>query len=231
MRTRDKVLRDKSNIWYVVVGGESYHVVNKDIVDTISTKATSARLVVARKDEASISIFMGDFEPFQMKKDLLPFSTNAQQYQFHVEGAESEVRVSEIDGYSLRLLSDAPQVVRLAEEVTVAGQLIEGAVCQVIINAYERKAIARARCIAHYGPSCVVCGFNFGAVYGQLADGFIHVHHIKPLSEIGAEYEVDPVADLRPVCPNCHAVIHLGGECRGIEEVRKLLQRSTIPNS
>jgi hypothetical protein len=120
-----------------------------------------------------------------------------------------------------------PQTVRLAEEVTVSAGLTEGAVCQVVINAYERNPIARALCIAHYGSSCVVCGFNFGAAYGPLADGFIHVHHVKPLSEIGAEYEVDPVADLRPVCPNCHAVIHLARECRDIEEVRQLWQLGT----
>jgi len=124
----------------------------------------------------------------------------------------------------------APQVVLLPEEVTASGELIEGAVCQVVINAYERNPIARARCIAHYGRYCVVCGFDFGIMYGPLAEGFIHVHHAKPLSEIGAEYEVDPVADLRPVCPNCHAVIHLGGECRGIEEVRQLLHTGTTPN-
>ncbi len=119
----------------------------------------------------------------------------------------------------------------LADQVTVSDTLIEGTVRQVIINAYERNPIARARCIAHYGPSCVVCGFNFGAVYGPFADGFIHVHHVKSLSAIGAEYEVDPIADLRPVCPNCHAVIHLGGKCRGIEEVRRLLRRGTAGNS
>jgi HNH endonuclease len=123
-----------------------------------------------------------------------------------------------------------PQTVRLAEEVSVSSPLIEGAVCQVFINAYERNPIARARCITHYGPTCVVCGFNFGAAYGPLAEGLIHVHHIKPLSAIGAEYEVDPISDLRPVCPNCHAIIHLGGECRGIEEVRQLLRGGPTGN-
>jgi predicted HNH restriction endonuclease len=68
-----------------------------------------------------------------------------------------------------------------------------------------------------------VCGFNFGAAYGELAEGFIHVHHIRPLSEIGEEYKVDPISDLRPVCPNCHAIIHLGGETRSIEEVKQLV--------
>ena len=57
----------------------------------------------------------------------------------------------------------------------------------------------------------------------RLFAGFIHVHHLRPLSEIRGEYMVDPVADLCPVCPNCHAVIHYGGRLRGIDEVRQLL--------
>jgi hypothetical protein len=107
-------------------------------------------------------------------------------------------------------------------EVPESSSCVEGATRRISVNAYERNPVARSRCIDHYGKTCVVCGFNFGETYGSLAEGFIHVHHLKPLSEIGEEYEVDPIADLRPVCPNCHAVIHLGGECRTIEEIRKL---------
>jgi predicted HNH restriction endonuclease len=124
----------------------------------------------------------------------------------------------------------------LEESSAVPGELpegqpfLEGAVQRVLVNSYERDPRARRRCITHYGLSCVVCGFNFGAVYGPLAEGFIHLHHVKPLSEIGAEYAVDPIADLRPVCPNCHAVIHLGGGCRRIEEVRQFLGLATTPN-
>jgi putative restriction endonuclease len=116
-----------------------------------------------------------------------------------------------------------PEGEALPEEVRVRERLIEGSICRVVVNAYERNPVARARCIAHYGAKCVVCNFDFGATYGPLADGFIHVHHLKPLCEIGTAYEVDPIADLRPVCPNCHAVIHLGGEYRKIEELKLML--------
>jgi predicted HNH restriction endonuclease len=125
----------------------------------------------------------------------------------------------------------------LSEATALPGELLpdqtlqEGAVRQVLVNRYERDPQARQRCIAHYGPTCVVCGFNFGARYGTLAEGFIHVHHLVPLSEIGAEYTVDPIADLRPVCPNCHAVIHLDGECRSIEEVRDFLTEADSRSS
>jgi predicted HNH restriction endonuclease len=115
----------------------------------------------------------------------------------------------------------------LPEEIVQPDGLTEGAVRTITVNAYERNPEARRRCIAYYGPSCVACGFDFGVTYGSFAEGFIHVHHVKPLSEIGTEYEVDPVADLRPVCPNCHAVIHLGGGCRSIDEIRRLLGRET----
>ena len=60
-------------------------------------------------------------------------------------------------------------------------------------------------------------------VYGERGVGFIHVHHLKPLSEISKEYEVDPIGDLRPLCPNCHAMIHRRPEM-GIEELKELIQ-------
>jgi predicted HNH restriction endonuclease len=111
----------------------------------------------------------------------------------------------------------------LPDELDAAAPIHEGARYQVLVNAYERNTEARRRCLAAHGTTCCICGFNFGVVYGPDAEGYIHVHHVKPLSEIGEEYEVDPVADLRPVCPNCHAVLHLGGRCRLLEEVRQLL--------
>lgn len=111
----------------------------------------------------------------------------------------------------------------LSEEVAATPILFEGAVRNVTVNAYERNPVARQKCIAAHGTTCCICGFSFGARYGPVAEGYIHIHHVRPLSKIGKEYVVDPVEDLQPVCPNCHAVVHLGGECRSIKEVRRLL--------
>lgn len=97
---------------------------------------------------------------------------------------------------------------RLPEEVPISQQLWEGAVRIVRVNAYERNAVARQACLDHWGTRCCVCGFDFEAVYGDLGAGYIHVHHLVPLAEIAEEYEVNPIEDLRPVCPNCHAMIH-----------------------
>ena len=84
----------------------------------------------------------------------------------------------------------------------------EGSVRQILVNAYERSPELRRACIEHWGMKCVACGFSFDAAYGALGSGFIHVHHLTPLAEVGGEHEVDPIRDLQPVCANCHAVIH-----------------------
>ena len=121
------------------------------------------------------------------------------------------------------MVEERSQQSNLPEQIAEPSLYVEGAVRQISVNAYERNPAARAACIQHYGESCVICGFNFGAMFGPTAEGHIHVHHLKPLAEIGEEYDVDPVADLRPVCPNCHAVLHLGGDSRSIEDVRQML--------
>lgn len=99
----------------------------------------------------------------------------------------------------------------------------EGSRIQVVTNAYERNPDARRRCVSFYGYLCSVCGFDFEKVYGDLGKDFIHVHHLKPVSEIGEEYEIDPIQDLRPVCPNCHAMLHRGRTTRSIAELRLLI--------
>ena len=106
--------------------------------------------------------------------------------------------------------------------------LFEGTKKQVIVNAYERNPKARQECIDKYGYNCIICGFNFEKAYGGIGKKFIHVHHIKPLSEIKEEYKVDPIEDLRPVCPNCHAMLHRKKEAYKIEEIRSLLAKDYL---
>jgi 5-methylcytosine-specific restriction protein A len=66
---------------------------------------------------------------------------------------------------------------------------------------------------------------TFRERYGETMKDFIHVHHLVPLSDVGMTYQVDPIADLRPVCPNCHAVIHSVDPPLSIEEARALSAR------
>ena len=98
----------------------------------------------------------------------------------------------------------------------------EGHLKSVVVNKYERSSIARQKCIEHFGCKCLICGIDFEKAYGDIGKGFIHVHHLVPLHNIGKEYVVDYRRDLIPVCPNCHAMIHRldGGEAMSVEEIK-----------
>jgi hypothetical protein len=116
---------------------------------------------------------------------------------------------------------DAPPV-EIPSQVGESRTMYEGQPHLVELTRYERDPQARMACIVHYGERCQACDFDFGRVYGPAAAGLIHVHHLTPLSTVGVEYAVDPIRDLRPVCPNCHAVIHSRTPPYTIEEVRRM---------
>lgn len=128
--------------------------------------------------------------------------------------------ISSLDGYKC-VINDA----QLPEELPHGIEYQEGAVQQIKVNRYERDRKARDVCLSHYGHICQICTTKLSNTYGAIAENFIHVHHVKPLSEIGEAYLVDPIADLIPVCPNCHAVIHLKNPSYSPEEVRAMIWR------
>jgi hypothetical protein len=103
----------------------------------------------------------------------------------------------------------------------------EGALTRITVNSYERNPRARRVCIQYHGLSCAACGFNFADRFGDIGLGFIHVHHLKPLSEIREGYELDPINDLSPVCPNCHAMLHRRRPAYSIEELKIILRSNT----
>ena len=109
------------------------------------------------------------------------------------------------------------------DEIDSEESLVEGARREVTVNAYERNPKARHICLKKHGYRCAVCEMSFKEYYGDIGRGFIHVHHIKELSSIRGEYKVDPVKDLCPVCPNCHAMLHTKKPALSVDELRQHL--------
>lgn len=99
----------------------------------------------------------------------------------------------------------------------------EGAPRKTCGITYERDRRNRAAAIAIHGTACSACGLEFGVRYGQVAEGFIEVHHTRPLSSADEAYIVNPVKDLIPLCPNCHAVAHRRNPPLTVEEIKDLL--------
>ncbi|WP_085592316.1 HNH endonuclease [Pseudomonas sp. B14(2017)] len=84
----------------------------------------------------------------------------------------------------------------------------EGSKTSYFGTRYERRKDLRVKAIAIHGLDCKACGFDFEQAYGEHAKGFIHVHHVVPISDFGGEKAVNPETDLVTLCANCHAVVH-----------------------
>lgn len=106
-----------------------------------------------------------------------------------------------------------------------ATDMLEGGRTTVQVNRFERDQAARRRCIQIFGTACSVCGFDFSEIYGDIGAGFIHVHHLTPLSMIGKRYKVNASTDLRPVCPNCHEMLHMKTPPLLIEELKAKISK------
>lgn len=101
---------------------------------------------------------------------------------------------------------------------------LEGAANLEYGNRYERNRLARLACIEHHGTVCAACRFDFEQIYGAIGQGYIHVHHIIPISLFGEEHTIDPINDLIPVCPNCHAMLHQSNPPMSVANLIALLQ-------
>jgi predicted HNH restriction endonuclease len=104
----------------------------------------------------------------------------------------------------------------------------EGKAKSRFVTTYERNPKYRKQAIAIHGTSCVACGFNFGRIYGEYAIGFIHVHHVVPVSEFESPKKIDPETDLIPLCANCHSVVHRKkSETLSIKQLRALIESAS----
>jgi 5-methylcytosine-specific restriction protein A len=106
---------------------------------------------------------------------------------------------------------------------TASETVSEGAVRRVERNAYERSPKARQQCVAYYGPRCFVCQMTFDEKYGPKARGLIHLHHLAQIYG-KRRHKTNPIRDLRPLCPNCHLVIHRKEPPYSIRQVKQMLE-------
>jgi 5-methylcytosine-specific restriction protein A len=104
----------------------------------------------------------------------------------------------------------------------------EGGRVTLEVNRYERDHRNRTLCLQARGYRCTVCDFNFAERYGELGRDYIHVHHLTPVSQMGNGYVINPLVDLVPICPNCHAMIHKANPPLTPESLKILLVRQLL---
>ncbi len=105
-------------------------------------------------------------------------------------------------------------------------KLYEGAKKIVIVNKYERSKQARKICLEEHGYVCKVCDELLSDKYGELGNEYIHVHHLKKIADIGIEYQINPIDDLAPICPNCHSMVHRRNPMLSLEELKTIISNN-----
>ena len=98
----------------------------------------------------------------------------------------------------------------------------------------KRSKKLRDAAIEHYRHAdeklyCTICGFCFENRYGDIGKDYIEIHHEKPVyqySDDGFEsYITEAVEKVKPLCANCHRMIHRNVKRpMTIEELKHLLR-------
>lgn len=111
----------------------------------------------------------------------------------------------------------------------------EGQSSVALVNVKARSRKLREAALAHYTQNgkiaCHVCGFDFQEYYGELGSGYIQMHHERPICQYSdegfEEYLGDAVENMKPVCANCHCMIHRSkGAPITIEELKKAIENA-----
>ena len=102
--------------------------------------------------------------------------------------------------------------------------IYEGTKKEIATKVFERNPKARKGCVTRWGYKCFVCGFNFKEFYGVDGEKYIQVHHLKPLSSYKKESKINPITDLRPLCANCHAIVHRKNPPYSMDEMKKMIK-------
>ena len=199
--------------------------IQKSILDTFDIALVIFRLTngeVFNVDYQKLKLYLTD--------ENMTFNERAfEHWKLHIYPSEQIITIKEKNNSvpmerNFKYLVQSTSIVYpddISEDI-----LFEGAKKKVTVNFYERDPNARKACLEHYGYNCYICQFNFEKNFEEIGKNFIHVHHIKPLSEINKEYKVNPIKDLIPVCPNCHAMLHKKVPAYSLKELKDIIKKT-----
>lgn len=174
----------------------------------------------------SIPLYQVLLESFSEKEDCGNYFKLVNLFSFDRKTDFNEIKRILSLGFKNKILSFESQLKVKIDIITK--ELHEGAEKEVLSNKYERNPEARRKCLEHHGYYCHICGFDPVKIYGEAFKNKIEVHHIVPLSQIKADYVVDPINDLIPVCPNCHTILHSKpGGVYTPDEVKNFLKKTS----
>jgi len=88
---------------------------------------------------------------------------------------------------------------------------------------FENDPDIRMKVLKRKGMSCAICGFNYENYYGDVARGYIQIHHIIRDEDHMEEYDIEK--DFIPICENCHGILHRNKENNiSVSELKQIIQ-------
>lgn len=156
----------------------------------------------------------------------IPESRRNNHWRDGVRAISDEIYVRILQMSGLQVMQSPAPATAEPPLITVT---VEGQKRYVLNAAYERSPQLRKTAVKLHGTRCFACEIDLAERYGEVAKDFIHIHHKKPLCVADGPIAVDAALDLVPLCPNCHAIVHIRGALRSVNNVRAMLGKSSIP--
>ena len=90
----------------------------------------------------------------------------------------------------------------------------------------ERNPRAAKEAKKYHGVRCQACNLEFSERYGDLGNGFIEAHHLRPIASLeeGSAVSYDVATDFAVLCPNCHRMIHRTADPSDLTGFRRLIR-------
>jgi 5-methylcytosine-specific restriction protein A len=100
----------------------------------------------------------------------------------------------------------------------------DGKLVRRMLSSRERNPKIRKAALAKYGRKCMVCGFDFAAVYGDWARDCVQVHHLHMIAASPDMGRVTMLDDVIVLCANCHCAIHAQEEPAAWKRLKRIVQ-------
>ena len=162
-----------------------------------------------------------------------PFKLTDEGYELYRRHADAVTTLIDFSldesGHILNELSEDIDVEVLNDLVIREGELRTRTV-EYRTRSRELRNAATIRYSRNGRLLCFACDFEFGMAYPGVGEGYIHVHHLKPVSFMrGEPMNMSKALDnVRPLCANCHQMVHTRTPPLEVAELRSIIRMSYI---
>lgn len=172
----------------------------------------------------SKDIGRGGFEITAKGREFLRSNINAVRYIMSNNFEWNDLKAS------LNKLMERPNDFEAFDEEIV---IYEGAMTMRETPLYQRSKFLRDRAVEYYRDIsegeliCEICNFNYKDRYGEAGNGYIEIHHRRPVymykgDDLNKTVD-EAIKNLAPLCANCHRIVHRKRPPYSLDEVRSFL--------